>query len=100
MQELLQNYQSLEASYSQLMKSQGDFEDWQRNAAQEQERLQLLQEQIDQLQSSNQELANNNTALTADLQQMQLQLGASKAETADFERDPNQASLMMTDLQA
>ena len=31
---------------------------------------------------------------------MQLQLGASKAETADFERDPNQASLMMTDLQA
>ena len=31
---------------------------------------------------------------------MQIQLGASKAETADFERDPNQQSLMMSDLKA
>ena len=46
------------------------------------------------------ELTESNTKMFTDLEAVQLKMAASKAETADFERDPNQGSMAMSDLNA
>ena len=94
--QMLQNYRELEANHNELMNTQGAN-------TEDQERLLLLQEQIAQLQQVNSELENGNTAMREDLQQMQLQLQGSKVESGgddQFERDENQGSLEVAELQA
>ena len=65
---------------------------------QDQERLRDLQEQIYQLQVENEELSEGNSLLQTDYDTVKQQLLAASG-TADFERDPNQGSLEISDLE-
>lgn len=56
----------------------------------------MLSDEVEQLRASNAELINGNTALQADLTQMQQQFVGTN--TGDFDRDPNQGSLELGDL--
>ena len=62
----------------------------------DQEQMRDLQDQIYQLQVENQELCDGNALLQSDYDTVKQQLMA--ATGTDFERDPNQGSLEMVDL--
>ena len=64
----------------------------------EKSRFTALEGQILKLKNANNGLTNGNTALQSELQAMQAMLATGKAETADFERDPNQGSMTVGDL--
>ena len=85
---MLQSYKQLEVSHNELMNGQTAHEQWKQQQQHDENRIIVLQNEVNELMAANSELVAGNTALESQL----------KDQTANFDRDPNQGSLELEDL--